>query len=203
MYDPLNMAQTGARASVGARSLLTAANQALEEKKDTETTQTTDKITGAIENKMTEKTSTKEKLEPKNTKSEEKKVNPDAVAAKREWCISQLTPNFFATPNKAKEPSVDALEQFQNFVNVICPSLDLNVPSKSTFAPCCEVHPMPGNLPALYDLFVRWSRGGFLLPHWLFPAENTETPGGRCAEVGGRLDPGRLRQVRDGLLLQL
>ena len=137
MYDPLNMAQTGARASVGARSLLTAANQALEEKKETTSsnTQTTDKTSGAIENKKTEKTSTKENMDQTINKKEEKKVSPDAVAAKRDWCISQMTPNFFATPNKAKEPSVDALEQFQNFVNVICPSLDLNVPSKSHIPP--------------------------------------------------------------------
>ena len=94
---------------------------------------------------MTEKTSTKENLEPK-TKNEEKKNNPDAVSAKREWCISQLTPNFFATPNKSKEPSVDALEQFQNFVNVICPSLDLNVPSKCTLTPLLRIRELTRTL---------------------------------------------------------
>ena len=61
MYDPLSMAQTSARASVGARSLLTAANQAMsEEKKDTpaassNSSPTTAAAAGAIENKKVEK----------------------------------------------------------------------------------------------------------------------------------------------------
>ena len=36
-----------------------------------------------------------------------------------------MTTNFFA------KSDVAPLTQFNNFVNVICPSLDLNIPSKS------------------------------------------------------------------------
>ena len=89
---------------------------------------------------MTEETKKETKTEALSGDSpgkldENKKPSPDSIAAKRDWCVSQMTPNFFATPlpGNMKEPSVEALDQFQNFVNVICPSLDLNVPSKFSF----------------------------------------------------------------------
>lgn len=125
MYEPLSLSQTSARASTGARSLLSAANQTAiqnEEKK-------------GAEPQVKEKTETKSTVVPLTSeapKPDEKKLSADQVASKREWCISQMTPNFFATPapGKSREPSVEALDQFQNFVNVICPALDLAVPSK-------------------------------------------------------------------------
>lgn len=92
MYDPLNMAQTSARASVGARSLLTAANQAMnEEKKDTSAVPTpasSAAAAGAIENKKVDKSTLIESLSPDPPKTEEKKPSADSIAAKREWCIS-------------------------------------------------------------------------------------------------------------------
>ena len=127
MYDPLSLSQTGARASTGARSLLQAANQTVKEEKIKAET----KPDGVTE---TEKTEKKTKIEAVSGDQPDNKpkATPDSLAAKREWCRSNMTPNFFATPtaNKAKEPSVEALDQFQNFVNVICPALDLNIPSK-------------------------------------------------------------------------
>jgi len=124
----MTLSQTGARATTGARSLLTAANQAAiqeKEKKEKESNSP----------QVKEKTDSKSSIESLNSdppKPEDKKPSADQIASKREWCISQMTPNFFATPTpkNTKEPSVEALDQFQNFVNVICPALDLAVPSK-------------------------------------------------------------------------
>ena len=48
--------------------------------------------------------------------------------SKKEWCIKQVTASFFA----AKDEQVTALDQFNTFVNTICPSLDLKIPSKCT-----------------------------------------------------------------------
>ena len=95
------MSQTGARATTGARSLLQAANHAFEEAKVHEETKKETK---------TEPLS----LEPHANKQDEsnKKPSADSIAAKRDWCVSQMTPNFFATPTAGnpKEPSVEALD---------------------------------------------------------------------------------------------
>ena len=45
---------------------------------------------------------------------------------RKAWCVDQMTPNFFAPPGAG----VTAVEQFNSFVNTICPALDLKVPSK-------------------------------------------------------------------------
>ena len=41
-----------------------------------------------------------------------------------------MMPNFFAVADTKDAKSKTPLEQFNNFVNVICPALDLNIPSK-------------------------------------------------------------------------
>lgn len=110
VYEPLTLSQTGARATTGARSLLTAANQAaIQEKEKKEK----DASAPQVKEKTESKSST-EPLSPDAPKNDDKKPSADQIASKREWCISQMTPNFFATPTpkNSKEPSVEALDQF-------------------------------------------------------------------------------------------
>jgi 3-oxoacyl-ACP reductase-like protein len=47
-------------------------------------------------------------------------------AAKKSWCVDNVTMTFYNN----KETPVEALDQFNTFVNTICPVLDLRVPSK-------------------------------------------------------------------------
>ena len=146
---------------------------------------------------MTEVTKKETKTEnlspnPPSQQEENKKPSADSIAAKRDWCVSQMTPNFFATPTPGnpKEPSVEALDQFQNFVNVICPSLDLNVPSKF-INHCFDITIYSAKVTAK-DIIIalrhivltlnlrycfRWSYCRFMLPHGLLHAENAEAIG--------------------------
>ena len=59
-----------------------------------------------------------------------KAKTPDSVSAKKTWCVDHMMPNFFAVADTKDAKSKTPLEQFNNFVNVICPALDLNIPSK-------------------------------------------------------------------------
>ena len=52
-------------------------------------------------------------------------VDP-AVAERKAWCVDKITPNFFAAPGD----STSGVDQFNTFVNTLCPALDLKVPSK-------------------------------------------------------------------------
>ena len=45
---------------------------------------------------------------------------------RKAWCVDQITPNFFAAPGAG----TSGVDQFNTFVNTICPALDLKVPSK-------------------------------------------------------------------------
>lgn len=47
-----------------------------------------------------------------------------------------MTPNFFATPGANGAKTATPLDQFNNFVNVICPSLDISIPNGVIVASC-------------------------------------------------------------------
>ena len=57
------------------------------------------------------------------------KDDSSRLTAKQEWCVDKVTPNFFAQKTSEGE-AISPLDQFNNFVNNICPSLNLRVPSK-------------------------------------------------------------------------
>ena len=50
----------------------------------------------------------------------------DLAGAKKDWCVKQMTQTFFAAAGTEVAP----LEQFNNFVNTVCPALELRIPSK-------------------------------------------------------------------------
>lgn len=50
----------------------------------------------------------------------------DLSGAKKDWCVKQMTETFFAPAGTEVAP----LTQFNNFVNTVCPALELRIPSK-------------------------------------------------------------------------
>lgn len=53
-------------------------------------------------------------------------------AAKKSWCVDNVTMTFYNN----KETPVEALDQFNTFVNTICPVLDIKVPNGVIVSTC-------------------------------------------------------------------
>ena len=53
-------------------------------------------------------------------------VVTDDSAVRKEKCVKDVTTTFFA----GKGVTMPPLDQFNNFVNTICPTLDMRIPSK-------------------------------------------------------------------------
>ena len=53
-------------------------------------------------------------------------VTEAEVNERKAACVEQITPTFFAVPGAG----TSGVDQFNTFVNTICPALDLKVPSK-------------------------------------------------------------------------
>ena len=55
----------------------------------------------------------------------------DNFSTKKNQCVTDITLNFFAGKDaNGAAVTTSGLDQFNNYVNTLCPTLDLRVPSK-------------------------------------------------------------------------
>ena len=89
----------------------------------------------------------------------------DLANTKKDWCVKEMTKTFFAK----KDAKVAPLDQFNQFVNAICPSLDLRVPSKYRIFGQDAFIDSPYDYILTILFFLRWRYCELLLPHRIFP----------------------------------